>query len=110
MWATSPRFKKLSSQELSIIARGFDNWDTVKADGVTLGGRHFEIVAVDGYTMSGRLPAGSGTGSTTAKRGGMFTARSRTGLVVGIYDEYMVATSCAEQVTKVAEHMRAFGL
>ena len=28
----------------------------------------------------------------------------------GVYDEYMVATSCAEQVTKVADHMRAYGL
>jgi hypothetical protein len=40
----------------------------------------------------------------------MVTARAKTGVVVGVYDEYMVATSCAEQVIKVAEHMKAFGL
>ena len=110
VWATSPRFKKLSSQELVAIARGFDNWDAVKADGVQLAGVHYEIVAIDGSSMSGRLALSSGGGDNTAKRGGMVTARAKTGVVVGIYDEHMVATSCAEQVTKVAEHIRAFGL
>ena len=92
------------------IASGFDNWDKVKADGVRLAGMHFEIVAIDACSMSGRLAPSSGGGGTTAKRGGMVTARAKTGVVVGVYDEYMVATSCAEQVIKVAEHMKAFGL
>lgn len=110
VWATSPRFKKLSSHELVAIAKGFDNWDAVKANGVQLAGLQYEIVAIDSHSMSGRLALSSGGGRGAAKRGGMVTARAKTGVVVGIYDEYMVATSCAEQVTRVADHIRAFGL
>ena len=82
----------------------------MKANGLKLAGMQYEIVAIDAQSMSGRLVPSSGGGSGAAKRGGMVTARAKTGVVVGIYDEHMVATSCAEQVTKVADHIRAFGL
>ena len=58
--------------------------------------------------MSGRLAIVSS--EAKPKRGGCVIARAKTALVVGVYDEYMVATSCAEQIAKVADHMRKYGL
>ena len=60
-----------------------------QADGVKLAGRQFELVAIDGRTMSGRLAiggaaAGGGGGAAAAtKRGGMIVARAKGSLVVG---------------------------
>jgi len=60
-----------------------------QADGVKLAGRQFELVAIDGRTMSGRLAiggaaaGGGGGGAAATKRGGMIVARAKGSLVVG---------------------------
>ena len=58
--------------------------------------------------MSGRLAIVGG--EAKPKRGGCVIARAKTASVVGVYGEYMAATSCVEQIAKVADHMRKYGL
>ena len=84
------------------LAKGFDDQEALKASGIILAGKTYEVVTIDSQEMAGRLTAG--------RRGGAAVARSKTAVVMATYNQNMVGGDCAEAVKKVADHMRAYGL
>ena len=102
LWGSSPNFKSLTSFEIVTLAKGFDDQEALKASGIILAGKTYEVVTIDSQEMAGRLTAG--------RRGGAAVARSKTAVVMATYNQNMVGGDCAEAVKKVADHMRAYGL
>jgi len=93
IWAVSPDLK-LSPEECKAIVGGYASPDTLRANGLYIGGEKYFLLRADERTLNGKL------GQT-----GVFCVKTNKCVLVGTYGEDTQPGTASLTVEKVADHL-----